>query len=147
MPSTTKSTAKKSAGKTFTDEERAAMQQRALELRAGKANGESAVLAAIAKMPVSDRTMAKRLHAIVRSSAPTLTPKTWYGMPAYANADGKVVCFFQSAYKFKARYATVGFNDAARLDEGAMWPVAFALKKLTGAEEKKISALVKQAVR
>lgn len=147
MSSTTKRVTKKANGKTFTDAERAAMRQRALELRAGKANGESAVLAAIAKMPSADRVMAKRLHVIVRASAPGLMPKTWYGMPAYAKADGKVVCFFQSAYKFKARYASLGFNDAALLDEGTMWPVAFALKKLTGVEEAKIRALVKKASR
>jgi uncharacterized protein YdhG (YjbR/CyaY superfamily) len=111
-----------------------------------KANGESDVLAKIAEMPEHDRAMAERLHAIVKASAPSLSPRTWYGMPAYANDDGDVVCFFQSAEKFKARYATLGFNDKAKLDKGAMWPTAFALKQLTAAEEAKIAALVKQAV-
>ena len=133
--------AKKSTG--FTAEERAAMKERAEELK--KAGGESDVLAKIAEMPKSDRAMAKRIHAIVKASAPGLSPKTWYGMPAYAK-DGKVVCFFQSAHKFKSRYATFGFNDAAKLDEGGMWPTSFALKKLTAAEENKIAALVKKAV-
>jgi len=140
--------------KGFTDEERAAMKERAQELkaaarrgpRADKADGESDVLAKIAELPEPDRTMAKRLHAIIRASAPALSPKTWYGMPAYAK-DGKVVCYFQSAQKFKSRYATFGFSDEANLDEGALWPVAFALKELTAAEEAKIGALVKKAVR
>jgi uncharacterized protein YdhG (YjbR/CyaY superfamily) len=135
--------------KGFTDEERVAMKERAQEVkaaaRADKADGESAVLAKIAEMPEPDRAMAKRLHAIVKASAPALSPRTWYGMPAYAK-DGKVVCFFQSAQKFKTRYATVGFSDAANLDKGALWPVAFALKALTAAEEAKIGALVKKAV-
>jgi uncharacterized protein YdhG (YjbR/CyaY superfamily) len=137
---------KKSSG--FTKEERAAMKERAQELKADarKADGESAVMAKIGEMPKSDRVMAKRLHAIVKANAPGLSPKTWYGMPAYATDDGKVVCFFQSAHKFKSRYATLGFNDAANLDEGPMWPTSFALKKLTGAEEKKIGVLVKKAV-
>ena len=134
---------KKSKG--FTDEERAAMKERAQELKADKANGESAVLAKIAEMPEPDRAMAKRLHAIIKASAPALSPKTWYGMPAYAK-DGKVVCFFQSAQKFKSRYATFGFSDEANLDEGAMWPTSFALKELTAAEEARIGALVKKAV-
>ncbi len=136
---------KKSKG--FTDEERAAMKERAQELKAeaAKADGESAVLAKIAEMQGSDRAMAKRLHAIIKASAPALAPKTWYGMPAYAK-DGKVVCFFQSAKKFKSRYATVGFSDEANLDKGAMWPTSFALKELTAAEEAKIGALVKRAV-
>jgi uncharacterized protein YdhG (YjbR/CyaY superfamily) len=136
---------KKSKG--FTAEERAAMKERAQELKAeaAKADGESAVLAKIAEMQGSDRAMAKRLHAIITASAPALTPKTWYGMPAYAK-DGKVVCFFQSAQKFKSRYATLGFSDEANLDKGAMWPTSFALKELTAAEEAKIDALVKQAV-
>ena len=144
-----KSTTKKSKG--FTDEEKAAMRNRAQELKAearadkDKAEGESAVLAAIAKMQEPDRAMAKRLHAIIKASAPALSPKTWYGMPAYVK-DGKVVCFFQSAQKFNTRYATFGFNDTANLDEGALWPVAFALKKLTAAEEARIVALVKKAV-
>lgn len=137
----------------FSDEERAAMKERAQELkaearrgaRASKADRESAVLAKIVEMPEPDRTMAERLHAIIKASAPDLSPKTWYGMPAYANKDGKVVCFFQSAAKFSARYATLGFSDAANLDDGAMWPTAFALKELTAAEEVRISALVKKA--
>ena len=137
--------------KGFTDEERAAMKNRAQELKAearankNKADGESDVLAAIAAMQEPDRSMATRLHAIVKASAPSLWPKTWYGMPAYAR-DGKVVCFFQPAQKFNTRYATFGFSDTANLDEGALWPVTFALKKLTATEEAKISALVKKAV-
>jgi uncharacterized protein YdhG (YjbR/CyaY superfamily) len=131
----------------FTDEERAAMRERAQELKAEarKADGESAVLAKVAEMPEPDRTTAERLHAIITASAPALSPKTWYGMPAYAK-DGKVVCFFQSAEKFKSRYATFGFGDDANLDEGAMWPTSFALKELTAAEEARIAALVKKAV-
>jgi uncharacterized protein YdhG (YjbR/CyaY superfamily) len=142
-----KSTATNKKSKGFTAEERAAMKERAQELKAEKekADGESALLAKIAEMPKTDRAMAKRLHAIVKASAPALSPKTWYGMPAYAK-DGKVVCFFQSAHKFKSRYATVGFSDEANLDKGNMWPTTFALKKLTAAEEKKIGALVKKAV-
>jgi uncharacterized protein YdhG (YjbR/CyaY superfamily) len=134
-------------GKGFTAEERAAMKERAQELKAeaNKADGESAVLAAIAKMPEPDRTMGKRLHAIIKASAPALSPKTWYGMPAYAK-DDKVVCFFRGAHKFKERYAMFGFNDAANLDQGSMWPIAFALTELTAADEKKIGALVKKAV-
>jgi uncharacterized protein YdhG (YjbR/CyaY superfamily) len=145
-----KMSAKKSKG--FTDEERAAMKERAKELKAeerankNRAAGESAVLAKIAEMQGPDRAMAERLHEIVKASAPALSPKTWYGMPAYANKDGKVVCFFQSAQKFNARYATLGFSDEANLDEGAMWPTSFALKELTATEEAKISALVKRAV-
>jgi uncharacterized protein YdhG (YjbR/CyaY superfamily) len=141
---------KKSNG--FSDFEKAAMKERAQELKAearankDKAEGESAVLAAIAALKEPDRTMAKRFHAIIKASAPALSPKTWYGMPAYANKDGNVVCFFQSAQKFKARYATLGFSDKANLDEGALWPVVFALKELTAAEEARISALVKKAV-
>jgi uncharacterized protein YdhG (YjbR/CyaY superfamily) len=142
---------KKSKG--FTDEERAAMKERAQELkaearrgpRADKADGESDVLAKIAAMQEPDRAMAKRFHAIIKAIAPALSPKTWYGMPAYAK-DGKVVCYFQSAQKFKSRYATFGFSDTAHLDEGDMWPVAFALKELTAAEEARIDALVKKAV-
>jgi uncharacterized protein YdhG (YjbR/CyaY superfamily) len=131
----------------FTTEERAAMKERAKEVRAkkGKADGESDLLAKIAEMSEPDRALAERLHAIIKANAPVLESKTWYGMPAYAR-DGKVVCFFQSAQKFGARYATFGFNDTARLDDGAMWPVAFALKGLSAAEEEKIVALVKQAV-
>ena len=139
--------------KGFTDEERVAMKERIQELkaaarrgpRADKADGESAVLAKIAEMPEPDRAMGKRLHAIIKASAPALSPRLWYGMPAYAK-DGKVVCFFQSAQKFDTRYATFGFSDAANLDEGALWPVAFALKQLTATEEARISALVKKAV-
>ena len=140
-------TAKK-AGGVFTADERAAMRERAKELKAeaSKADGESALLEKIAEMKGSDRTMAKRLHAIVTKSAPDLLPKTWYGMPAYADADGKVVCFFKSAEKFKDRYATLGFNDAAQLDDGVMWATSYALTKLTDAEEAKISKLVKKAV-
>ena len=140
-------TAGKAASAGFTAEEKAAMKERARELKAekSKADGEADVLAAIAKMPEPDRAMAAKLHAVVKASAPALAPKTWYGMPAYANADGKVVCFFQAASKFGARYATFGFNDAAKLDDGAMWPTAFALKSLAAADEKKIAALVKQA--
>jgi uncharacterized protein YdhG (YjbR/CyaY superfamily) len=139
------------ASKGFTDEERAAMKERARELKAAaraskdKAAGESEVLAKIAEMQEPDRAMAERLHAIIKASAPELSPRTWYGMPAYAK-DGKVVCFFQSAQKFKTRYATFGFNEKANLDEGAMWPIAFALTELTAAEEAKIVALVKKAV-
>ena len=146
--STKSTTASGKKSKGFTAEERAAMKERAQELKAeaAKADGESAVLAKIAEMQGSDRTMAKRLHAIIKASAPALAPKTWYGMPAYAK-DGKVVCFFQSAEKFKSRYATVGFSDEANLDKGAMWPTSFALKELTSAEEAKIVALVKRAVR
>ena len=137
---------KKSKG--FTDEEKAAVKERAKELKAeaAKADGESALLAKIAEMKGSDRAMAKRLHAIITASAPALSPKTWYGMPAYADKDGKIVCFFQSAQKFNSRYATLGFNDAANLDEGAMWPTSFALKELTATEEARIVALVKKAV-
>ena len=139
--------------KGFTDEERVAMKERVQELkaaerrgpRADKADGEGAVLAKIAEMPEPDRTMGKRLHAVIKASAPALSPKTWYGMPAYAK-DDKVVCYFQSAQKFKTRYMTFGFSDEANLDEGALWPVAFALKELTATEEARISALVKKAV-
>jgi uncharacterized protein YdhG (YjbR/CyaY superfamily) len=135
---------KKSKG--FTAEERAAMKERAQELKAGKADGESAVLAKIAEMKGSDRAMAKRLHALIKASAPDLTPRTWYGMPAYSK-EGKVLCYFQSAEKFKSRYATFGFSDEANLDQGAMWPTSFALKELTDADEAKIGRLVKKAVR
>jgi uncharacterized protein YdhG (YjbR/CyaY superfamily) len=131
----------------FTAEERAAMKERAKEQKAEaqKADGERAVLAKIAEMPETDRAMAERLHEIVKASAPELSPKTWYGMPAYANKDGKVVCFFQSAQKFNARYATFCFSDKANLDEGAMWPTSFALEELTAAAEARIGALVKRA--
>lgn len=145
-----KKATQESAGtsKGFTAEERAAMKERARELKAEaqRADGENALLAKIAEMPESDRTMAERLHAIVKASAPSLLPKTWYGMPAYADKDGKVVCFFQSAEKFSARYATFGFNDVANLDDGAMWPTSFALKELTPAGEAQIAALVKKAM-
>jgi uncharacterized protein YdhG (YjbR/CyaY superfamily) len=140
------------AEKGFSEQEKAAMKERARELKAearqakNRAAGESDLLAAIAEMPEPDRVMAERIHAIVMNGAPELLPKTWYGMPAYANNDGKVVCFFKSASKFKERYANLGFNDTANLDDGAMWPVAFALKELTAAGEKKIAALVKKAV-
>jgi uncharacterized protein YdhG (YjbR/CyaY superfamily) len=154
MPRSAKSTtASEDEPKGFTDEERAAMKERARELKAearrsrrgDKGDGERDVLEKIAEMRPSDRAMAERVHAIVKTSAPDLAPRTWYGMPAYAK-DGKVVCFFQSAQKFKARYATLGFSDAANLDEGAMWPTAFALKELGDAEEARIRALVEQAV-
>jgi uncharacterized protein YdhG (YjbR/CyaY superfamily) len=132
----------------FTAEERAAMKERAQELKAEarRADGEKGLLAKIAEMPEPDRAMAERLHAIITASAPDLSPKTWYGMPAYANKDGKVVCYFTAASKFKERYATLGFNDTANLDEGNMWPTSFALKDLTAAEEAKIEALVRKAV-
>ncbi|MGP0053406.1 MAG: iron chaperone [Solirubrobacteraceae bacterium] len=135
------------AAKGFTDEERAAMKERAREARANKsdADAESDVLAKIAEMQPSDQAMAKRLHAIIKDSAPDLSPRTWYGMPAYAK-DGNVICHFQPAQKFKTRYATLGFSDRANLDEGSMWPTAFALKELTATEEAKIAALVKHAV-
>jgi uncharacterized protein YdhG (YjbR/CyaY superfamily) len=156
MKDTQKSAKSTTATKTFegfTDEERAAMKERAQELkttarrgsRAGKADAESDVLAKIAEMPESDRRMAERIHAIIKASAPSLAPRLWYGMPAYAK-DGKVLCFFQSAEKFKSRYATFGFDDSANLDEGAMWPTAFALTELTAAEEARIVELVKKAV-
>ena len=134
--------------KGFTADEKAAMKERAKELKAeaAKADGESALLAKIAEMPEPDRVMATRLHEIIKANAPDLLPKTWYGMPSYANKDGKIVCFFQSADKFDARYATFGFNDVAMLDDGAMWATSFALKELTDAAEKKIIALVKKAV-
>ena len=144
-------TQKPAKSTTFTAEERAAMKERAQELKAearanrSKADGERDVLAKIAEMPEPERAMAERLHAIIKASAPGLAPKTWYGMPAYAK-DGKVVCFFQSAGKFKARYATLGFSDEANLDEGTMWPSAFALTELTAADEVRIGALVKKAV-
>jgi uncharacterized protein YdhG (YjbR/CyaY superfamily) len=145
-----KNTTKKSVG--FSDFEKEALRNRAKELAAearsnkNKAQGENDVLEAIAAMPEPDRSMAKRIHTIIKTNAPNLSPKTWYGMPAYVNKDDKVVCFFQNAGKFKARYATLGFNDAAKLDEGSMWPTSFALTKLTAAEEAKIAALVKKAV-
>ena len=150
-PDSTPATRKKPAG--FTDEERAAMKERVQELEAetqrgrsaGPADGESDVLAKIAALPQPDRAMAERLHAIVKTNAPALSPKTWYGMPAYAR-DGQVVCFFQAAQKFKTRYATLGFSDKAKLDEGQMWPTTFALKELTATEEAKIAALLKKAV-
>ena len=138
---------KQKAGKGFTAEERAAMKERARELKAAqsKEEAERDVLEKIAEMPKDDRVVAERIHAIVKAAAPGLSPKTWYGMPAYANDDGKIVCFFKSADKFKSRYATLGFEEAANLDKGAMWPTSFALKGLTDAEEAKIRALVKKA--
>ena len=153
-PARESATALNKKPKGFTDEEKAAMKARTQELkaearlgpRAKKADGERDVLTKIAEMPEPDRAMAERLHAIIKANAPDLLPKTWYGMPAYANKDGKIVCFFQSAHKFNARYATFGFNDTANLDEGAMWPTSFALKELTAAEEARIAALVKKAV-
>jgi uncharacterized protein YdhG (YjbR/CyaY superfamily) len=140
-------TATKKRYEGFTAEEKAAMQDRVQEMKASKqkADGESEVLAKIAELPASDRALAKRLHTIIKTSAPALSPKLWYGMPAYAK-NGKNVCFFQSAQKFKTRYATLGFNDAARLDEGNIWPTAYALTKLTAADEARIGALVKKAV-
>lgn len=140
-----KTTKQDMKAKGLTDEEIAAMKEHIQEMNVDKAGGESDVLAKIAEMPEPDRTMAKRLHAIIKASAPALSPKTWYGMPAYAK-DDKVICFFQAAHKFKARYATLGFSDKANLDEGTMWPTAFALKKLTASEEAKIVALMKKAV-
>ena len=137
--------ATKKPSKGFTTEERGAMKARLQEMKAGEADGESAVLAKIAEMQEPDRVMAERLHAIIKASAPVLSPRLWYGMPAYAK-DGKVVCFFQSAQKFKTRYATLGFNDKANLDESGMWPVAFALTELTAADEARIGELVKKAV-
>ena len=149
LKKTATSTGKKSRG--FTDEERAAMRERARELKAAarasknKAAGESDVLAKIAEMPQADRAVAERVHAIVKAAAPDLWPRTWYGMPAYTK-DGKVVCFFKSAEKFKSRYATLGFEEAAKLDDGTMWPTAFALTELTAADQVRIAALVKKAV-
>ncbi len=154
---TTKKAIKRTTGRdtsseSWTDEERAAMKERAKEMKAAtrgkgadKVDGESEVLAKIAEMPEPDRVMAERVHAIIKAYAPSLTPRTWYGSPAYAK-DGDVVCFFQSAQKFKSRYATLGFNDAANLDDGTMWPTSFALTALTAADEKRIGALVKKAV-
>jgi uncharacterized protein YdhG (YjbR/CyaY superfamily) len=151
---TRKKPAKRSGGRGnkstgFTAEEKAAMRERAKELKAEgqRADGEKALLAKVAEMPKADRTLAKKIHGIVTDTAPDLAPKTWYGMPAWANEDGKVVCYFTSASKFKERYATLGFNTAANLDQGAMWPTSFALTKMTPAEEKKIKALVRKAVR
>lgn len=142
MQSSTRNTSKG-----FTAEERAAMKERARELKAAKrgADGEAEVLAAIVKMPQPDRGMAERLHKLIRTTAPGLSPRTWYGMPAYASVDEKIICFFRPASKFKDRYLTLGFNDAARLDEGVMWPTAFALTKLTATEETRIKKLVKKA--
>jgi uncharacterized protein YdhG (YjbR/CyaY superfamily) len=149
MAETRKSTKRSATGKTFegfTDAERGAMKERAKELKAGKADGERALLAKIAEMPPPDRAMAERIHAVITASAPALSPKTWYGMPAYANTDGKVVCFFTPASKFKERYATFGFNAPAKLDDGTMWPTSFALTELTADDEARIAALVKKAV-
>src|SRR5687768_6874448 len=144
-----KSTPRSTKSKGLSAEERAALKERVQELKAeaNREAGEEALLAKVAEMPASDRAMAKRIHEIVTTNAPALSPKTWYGMPAYANEDGKVVCFFTAADKFKERYATFGFNAAANLDEGNMWPTSFALTKLTAAEEKKIAALVRKAAR
>ena len=145
----TKATRKpKKASEGFSDEEKAAARERVKELKANasREEGERDLLAKIAEMPAADRAMAERLHALITAIAPDLAPKTWYGQPAYANKDGKIICFFQPASKLKTRYATFGFNDSARLDDGAMWPVAFALKELTTADEGKIAALVKKAV-
>ena len=153
---TTKKPAKRAAGRVtpaegWTDEERAAMKEHARELKAAakrgaaRADGEADVVAKIAEMPAADRTMAERIHEVVKANAPDLVPRTWYGMPAYATADGKVLCFFQAADKFKARYATFGFNDVAALDDGSMWPTAWALTKLTAADEKRLGELVKKA--
>jgi len=145
-------TQKPAKSSTFTNDEKAAMKERAREQKAearrgaARADGEKDLLAKIAEMPDSDRVMAERIHALITSTAPDLSPKTWYGMPAYANGDGKIVCFFQAADKFKYRYATFGFNEDANLDEGSMWPTAFALTKLTAADEARIAALVKKAV-
>jgi uncharacterized protein YdhG (YjbR/CyaY superfamily) len=136
--------AKASKGKGFSDFEKSAMRQRVKELQSGKADGEADVLGKIAEMTPSDRAIAKRIHQIVKASAPVLSPKTWYGMPAYAR-DGKIVCFFQPAQKFKTRYATFGFNDIAKLDEGTMWPIGWAITELTAAVEERIAALVKKA--
>ena len=147
--SSSSTTAASRQSKGFTDEERAAMRERATEVkkaRGSKRDGESDVLAKIAEMQTTDRVMAERIHAIITATAPELTPRTWYGMPAYANAEGKVVCFFRDARKFKTRYATFGFSDKADLDEGAMWPTDFALKRLTPDAEKRISTMVKKAV-
>ena len=144
-------TQKSTTSTTFSDDEKAAMKERAKEQKAearrgaARADGEKDLLAKIAEMPNSDRVMAGRIHALITSTAPNLSPKTWYGMPAYANGDGKIVCFFQAADKFKYRYATLGFNEDANLDEGSMWPTAFALTKLTAADEKRIGELVKRA--
>jgi uncharacterized protein YdhG (YjbR/CyaY superfamily) len=150
---TTKSTTATANGsKVFSAEERAAMKDRAREVKAegraheNKAAGERDLLAKIAEMPESDRVMAERIHAVIKASAPVLSPKTWYGMPAYANEDGRIVCFFQAADKFKSRYATFGFNDDANLDDGSMWPTSWALTKLTAADETRIGELVKKAV-
>ena len=150
--SAAKTTGRDTSAKAWTDEEKGAMRERAKELKAeqrrgaARADGEADLLAKIAGMPQSDRVMAERIHAVISAGAPKLAPKTWYGMPAYANEDGKIVCFFQPADKFKARYATFGFNDDANLDEGSMWPTSWALTKLTAADEKKIGELVKKAV-
>ena len=144
-PAKSTAAAGKKSKEVFTAEEKVAMRERAREMKAGKADGESDLLAKIAALPQPDRALAERLHAIISAAAPALAPKTWYGMPAYAK-DDKVVCFFQSAHKFKTRYATFGFSDKAKLDDGQMWPTSFALKALGAAEEAKIVALVKKAV-
>ncbi|KQZ55999.1 MULTISPECIES: DUF1801 domain-containing protein [unclassified Lysobacter] len=148
MTAKKKAAASQTASKAFSAEERAAMKERAKELKAqaNRAESEKDLIAKIAEMPPADRALAKKLHAIVTEVAPALVPKTWYGMPAYANDDGKILCFFQAASKFNSRYATFGFNDVAQLDDGAMWPTAFALQSLDAAEEKKVRALVKKAL-
>lgn len=146
MKRSTKNTQSSTTGSSFSHDEREAMKERARELKANKVDGEGAVRTKIAALPEPDRSMAKKLHSIITENAPTLSPKTWYGMPAYANKDGKVVCFFQSASKFKTRYATLGFSDSANLDTGDLWPVTFALKKMTPAIESLIAKLVKQAI-
>jgi uncharacterized protein YdhG (YjbR/CyaY superfamily) len=145
MKSAKRTTATRPTSRGFTEEERAAMKDRVRELRAGKEDGETAVLEKIASMPASDRAIGKRLHALLKATAPSLVPRLWYGMPAYSK-DGEIVCFFQAAAKFKTRYATLGFSDEARLDEGAMWPTAFALKGLSSGEEARIAALVRRAI-
>ncbi len=148
MADTKQAADRTSTGKGFSAEEKAAMKERAKELKAqaNKADAEKALLEKIAEMPDADRTMAERFHAIVKENAPNLAPRLWYGMPAYGREDGKLICFFQAADKFKARYATFGFEESAKLDDGNMWPTSFALKKLTPADEKRIAALIKQAV-
>ena len=145
MKSTTRSAASRTGSKGFTEEERSAMRDRIRELKAGKPDGETEVLAKIASMPKPDRAIGGRLHAVIRATAPALAPRLWYGMPAYSK-DGEIVCFFQAADKFKARYATLGFSDEAKLDDGAMWPTAFALKAMTAVEEGRVAALLKRAL-
>ena len=147
MPKKTSNTQSSTTGSSFSDDEREAMKERALELKANKGDGEALIMAKISAMKEPDKSMAMKLHKLITAAAPQLTPKTWYGMPAYANKEGKVVCFFQESAKFKTRYATLGFSDSANLDQGDMWPVTFALKKITNEEEKKILELIKIALR